>query len=184
MLNYALYSQLHSLLLEISSLTSKLKLTSGSFYISSLDYLAKLQAFTDEHRLYLSSDIALATEKLLVFKGENLTVASLKHRNLRKEKDAYAVSCLDSIQKEIKIFLEKDRKAYEEGSDIWRQIVSRILIKQPEIKKINALERADTLISIAKMDPEISPYYAHVSGLLGIFNAKVILETILPQLGL
>ncbi|MDR3216708.1 MAG: hypothetical protein LBT55_04760 [Clostridiaceae bacterium] len=186
MLNYALYMQIHGLLAEISPLTSKLYASSGSFAAACLVYFNRLQAFADEHKLYISSDIAIATEKLLVYKGEPSAApgVAVGRKNPRKEKDAYAVACLDGVRREIKAFLEKEIKTYGECSDIWRQVVARLLCKRRDFVSVPVWERAEAVFTAVQADPELIPYYSHVTGLIGVFNAKALLDTILPQLGL
>lgn len=178
MINYALFCELGKFIGKIPALTGKLYMTGGTFYAAVLELLRELQGFAETHKLYIASDIAIETDKLYLYSGSG---SEGGRKNLRKEKDAFALSCLNSVNKFVKEFLEKDRKSIEECRDIWRQVLSRALQKGVKIPDI---QKADAIMAAVKSDPELAPYYSHITGLLGIYNAKAVLDITLPELGL
>lgn len=128
--------------------------------------------------------MALTADKLLTWKTDRTAAAGMARHNARKERDAFAAECLASLHGTIKSFLEKDARTFDECSDIWRQVLSRALAKGYRFDNVAVSDRADTIIAALKSDEEFIPYYAHVSGLVGIHNAMALLDTTLPEMGL
>lgn len=171
-------------LLDMASLTQKLQLSAGSFSEAVVGYLKSLLNFAEEQRLYIASDVALTLDKVLTGKSERTNIAGTARHNIRKERDAFAVECLESLHGVLKAFLEKDARTFVECGDIWRQVLSRALAKGYRFEDIPPLERVEEVFAVLKKDEEFLPYFAHVIGLTGIYNAKAILDITLPHVGL
>lgn len=181
MVNYGLFSQLKLLLSEYSSLTPYLKLTPGLYWQKSIEYLERLQCFSDKYNLYFSSDIALAVSKLLTF-SEDKQISVAAKRNIRKQKDQFAVTCLENIHKEIKGYIEQSRVTFEESGNVWRQVLAQAFGKGLLMHLPAGEEKLDHIIGIVKSDSDLMPYYLHLLGTMGIFNVRAVLDTILPEL--
>lgn len=181
MLNYAVYLTLIQALGEISKLTVKLKANSGSFAVSVAEYFMILQKIADDQRLYIASDVAIALQKLCTYDGK--ATETVKRRNPRKERDEYAVKCLSELHSKIKEYLEKYNKTYEECADVCRQIVAQIMTHNPNVLRISNDVVSDVM-TIASKEEALKPYYAHVVGAIGIFNARAVFDTVMPQMGI
>lgn len=168
----------------MAALTQKLQLSPGSFSEAVIAYLKSLLDFAQEQRLYITSDVALTLDKVLTGKSERINVAGTARHNVRKERDAFAAECLESLHGVLKAFLDKDARTFVECGDIWRQVLSRALAKGYNFEDIPPLKRAEEVFAILKKDEEFMPYFAHVIGLTGIYNAKAILDITLPHVGL
>ena len=184
MIPYPIFLELQTKMNEVSQLTENLLKTSGSFYLSSMKYISELQKFADEHNLYISSDIATALEKIIVFRHKKTEIVSARI-NQRKEKDTYAVEVLEELIDKVKNFLTKDSKSFEECEDVWRQLLSRLLCNNllSEMSFANE-EKINCIIEIIKNNQELLPYYSHILGLVGIVNSRILLDRTMPQLEL
>lgn len=140
--------------------------------------------FAQAQRLYIASDVALTLDKLLTGKSDRANAAGTARRNARKERDAFAAECLESLHGVIKAFLDKDARTFCECGDIWRQVLSRALAKGYRFGDIPSSIGAEGVMAALKSDEEFLPYFAHVTGLVGIYNAKAIPDTKLPHVGL
>lgn len=182
MLAYPAYAQLLKKMQEISGLTNELKRPGGDFFKACLAYLEQLQKMCDELNLYIGADVALTAEKLLVFKPRAATDKTVRP-NPKKERDAYAVQCMDTLVGEIKPFINKYRETYEQCSDLWRQVLSRLKARYSlDEQEMTSDRKLIYLLSIILADSELSPYYIHINGLVGSVNAKILLDVTLPQL--
>lgn len=179
MMNYGVFSELKKILFEISDLTSSFPKGPGMFYTNTIKYLGRLKTFSEKFNLYFSPDVAITLDKLLVYDGAES--AGIVRKNARKQKDAYAVECLEAIYKEIKSFVERDRTLYEECTGICRQLLARALHKGLLGEKSLRGDLDEIIFSVTQ-DPELQPYYAHVLGQLGAQNTKALLDTVLPQI--
>lgn len=171
-------------MLDMASLTQKLQQTPGSFSEAVVEYLKALLDFTQAQRLYIASDVALTLDKILTGKFDRVNVAGTARHNARKERDAFVAECLESLHGVIKAFLDKDARTFIECGDIWRQVLSRAIAKGYNFENIPPSERVEGIFAMLKKDEEFLPYFAHVIGLTGIYNAKAILDITLPQVGL
>lgn len=180
MINYAIYHEITQKLSEINNLTKNLSIVQGNFYEQTIKYLQQAQALADKYNLYFSSDIALIIAKLITFKTISPSVTSTARKNIRKEKDSFAVVCLSEAHKLIKDFLDKDRNSFEECKDIFRQVLARAFHKGLDFSK-NSSTLLDDIITTLKNDSEFLPYYSHIVGLIGVFNAKIILDYVLTD---
>ena len=176
MLNYAVYLQLNGLLGEMSKLTPQLKNAAGAYAHSAETYLNRLQEIADGQRLTLSSDIAVELQKLISFDGRGQARGSL-----RKERDIFAVGCMERVQQKVKGFLDKYDKSFTECADACRQLAAQIMTYNGDIPQgVNAV---DTFISIARSTDALKPYYAQLVGVVGIFNLRAVFDSVLPQAG-
>lgn len=183
MISYPIFAELIKKMQTISSLTPLLQKGAGNFYCHTLELLQDLQNIADKNQLYFSTEIALAIEKMLCHKVEQSQNATTR-QNPRKEKDIFAVNCIEELFKEIKSFIEKDRKVFDECGDLWRQVLARLIAKGFCIdrKDINNQEKLNYIICNVRQDSELLPYYTHIQGLLGNINLQIILDITLPQL--
>ncbi|MDE6441585.1 MAG: hypothetical protein K2L12_02395 [Clostridia bacterium] len=176
MLNYAVYLQLNELLGKISNLTPRLKNAVGAYAYSVEEYLNELQNIADGQRLTISSDVAVELQKLMSFDGKGQT-----RHSARKERDIFAVGCVERVQQKVKTFLEKYDKTFTECADACRQLAAQIITYNGDIPQgINAV---DTMISIARSTDALKPYYAQLVGVVGIFNLRAVFDSVLPQAG-
>lgn len=176
MLNYAVYLQLNGLLGEISFLTPQLKNAVGEYAHSAEKYMNRLQDLADGQRLTLSSDIAVELQKLISFDGKGQT-----RHSARKERDIFAVGCIERVQQKVKSYLEKYDKSFTECADACRQLAAQIIAYNGDIPQgVNAV---DTFISIVRKTDELKPYYAQLVGVVGIFNLRAVFDSVLPQAG-
>lgn len=176
MLNYAVYLQLNELLGEISRLTPQLKNTAGAYACSVEAYLNKFQDLADGQRLSISSDIAVELQKIMSFDGKG----QARH-SARKERDLFAVGCIERVQNKVKGYLEKYDKTFTECADACRQLAAQIITYNGDIPQgVNAV---DTMISIARATDALKPYYAQLVGVVGIFNLRAVFDSVLPQAG-
>ena len=180
MLNYAIYSGILEKMSGLSDLTPYLKVGSGNYAAKCLIYLEEFQAFADMHKLYISHDIAIGIEKLLVFKPDYQQNTNVRV-SPRKEKDAYAVKCVEEIFYILKEFIKKDMSTFDECSDLWRQILARAILKYPHLFDSIAVSTSE-VFNVIIQDSDLLPYYTHILGLIGAINAKVILDITLPQI--
>ncbi|MCM1437638.1 MAG: hypothetical protein NC131_00300 [Roseburia sp.] len=177
MLNYAVYLQLNGLLGEISNLTPQLKNAAGAYAHSVETYFNRLQDIADGQRLTVSSDVAVELQKLISFDGKG----QARH-SPRKERDMFAVGCLERVQQKLKSYLEKYDKTFDECADACRQLAAQIVTFNGDIPQgVNAV---DTLISIARTNEALKPYYARLVGIVGIFNLRAVFDSVLPQAGI
>ena len=176
MLNYAVYLQLNGLLGKISELTPQLKSAAGVYAHSAETYLNLLQNLTDEQRLPVSSDVAVELQKLISFDGKGQS-----HNSPRKERDKFAVGCIERVQQKVKTYLEKYDKTFTECADACRQLAAQIITYDGGIPQ--GTNAVDTLISIAKTTDSLKPYYAQLVGVVGIFNLRAVFDSVLPQAG-
>lgn len=183
MIPYPVFNEITRKINEVSTLTECLFLSSGTFYVKSIEYVEGLKTFSEFHNLYISSDIALCLDNLLLFTKKKDREA-MGRINERKEKDAYAVSELEKLIEKIKVFLEKDRKTFDECKDLWRQVLARMISRNVDINTFNNEDKLEKIIKIIKLETELSPYYFHILGFLGTVNTKIILDITLPELNL
>ncbi len=177
MLNYAVYLQLYSLLGEISALTPRLKNAVGAYAHTAETYLNSLQDLADAQRLTVSSDIAVELQKLLSFDGKGQT-----GRSPRKERDLFAVGCVERVQQKVKGFLDKYDKTFKECADACRQLAAQIIMFNGDIPQgVNAV---DTMMSVARSTDALKPYYAQLVGAVGIINLRAVFDSVLPQAGI
>ena len=179
MINYVIYTQLLEKLAAVSSLTASLGGTAGSFYGAATAYLTDLSAFAEKFNLYISSDVSVALDKLLTYMPPKETTGM--RREQRKYYDAFAADTLEKLNTTVKDFLDKDRRTFTECEDVWRQVTARIAFCK-DLSHVGQTELAQTLIAAVKADAELLPYYVHISGFVGTFNAKLLLENVLPQI--
>ncbi len=177
MLNYAVYVRMNQLIGEISKLTPKLKNAVGEYARSAEEYLNLLQNLVDEQRLNISSDVAVELQKLIAYDGKGQT-----HRSSRKERDLFAVGCIERVQQRVKEYLDKYDKTFSECADVCRQIATQIVTYNGDI--ISGANAVDTIISIVRTTDELKPYYARLVGVVGIFNLRAVLDAVLPQTGI
>lgn len=176
MLNYAVYLQLNGLLGKISELTPQLKNAVGVYSRTAETYLNSLQNLADEQRLTISSDIAVEMQKLISFDGKGTG------RSPRKERDVFAVGCIERVQQKIKSYLEKYDKTFTECADVCRQLAAQIVTYNGDIPQ--GANAVDTVISIARSTDALKPYYAQLVGVVGIFNLRAVFDSVLPQAGI
>lgn len=176
MLNYAVYLQLNGMLGEISKLSPLLKNTVGSYAQKVEAYLNALQTIADGQRLSISSDIAVELQKILSFDGKEQN----RHSS-RKERDIYAVGCIERIQQKVKTYLEKYDKTFSDCADACRQLAAQIATHNDIPNGINAV---DTVISIVRTTDALKPYYAQLVGAVGIFNLRAVFDSVLSQAGI
>ncbi len=177
MLNYAVYLHLNGLLANISELTPQLKNMAGVYARSAETYLNLLQNFTDEHRLPVSSDVAVELQKLISFDGKG------QPRNSpRKERDIFAVGCIERVQQKVKSYLEKYDKTYTECADVCRQLAAQIITFYGDVPQ--ALNTVDEFLSVVRATDSLKPYYAQLVGVVGIFNLRSVFDSVLPQAGI
>ncbi|MCM1546387.1 MAG: hypothetical protein NC033_05050 [Clostridiales bacterium] len=177
MLNYAVYLQLNGLLGEISALTPKLKNAVGAYAQSVEAYLNELQSLVDGQRLPVSSDVAVELQKLISFDGKG----QARHSS-RKERDIFAVGCVERVQQKIKDYLVKYDKTFTECADACRQLAAQIVTFNGDLPK--GANAVDTMISIARRTDALKPYYAQLVGIVGIFNLRAVFDSVLPQAGI
>lgn len=176
MLNYAVYLQLNGLLGEISKLTPQFKHAAGEYAHSAETYMNRLQDLADGQRLTLSSDIAVELQKLASFDGKGQS-----RHSARKERDIFAVGCIERVQQKVKSYLEKYDKSFTECADACRQLAAQIVTFNGDIPQgVNAV---DTFISITRTTDALKPYYAQLVGVVGIFNLRAVFDSVLPQAG-
>ena len=176
MLNFAVYLQLNSKLGEISRLTPQLKNAVGVYARSAEIYLNSLQEIADGQRLPVSSDVAVELQKLVSYDGKGQTAHSP-----RKQRDLFAVGCVERVQQKVRNYLEKYDKTYTECADACRQLAAQIITYNGDIPQgVNAV---DTMISIARSTEALKPYYAQLVGIVGIFNLRAVFNSVLPQAG-
>lgn len=176
MLNYAVYLQLNVLLGKISLLTPQLKNSVGAYAQSAEKYLNELQNIADMQRLTISSDVAVEMQKLISFDGKE----QARHSS-RKERDIFAVGCIERVKDKVKAFMEKYDKTFSDCADACRQLAAQIITYNGDIPQgINAV---DTMISIARSTEALKPYYAQLVGVVGIFNLRAVFDSVLPQAG-
>ena len=184
MIPYPIFLELQRKVNAVSKLTENLTKTSGSFYVCTIKYVDDLQKFANEHNLYISSDIAISLEKLIVFKQKKTEIVTARI-NQRKEKDTYAVEILEDLINKIKNFLSKDSKSFDEGEDVWRQLLARLLCNDMNFEiSMDNQEKLNFIIKTVQSNQDLLPYYSHVIGLVGIVNARIILDRTMPQLEL
>lgn len=185
MISYPIFAELIKKMQAISSLTPLLQKGAGNFYCHSLELLQDLQNIADKNQLYFCTEIALTIEKMLCHRVEQSQNATTR-ANPRKERDIYAVNCIEQLFKEIKSFIEKDRKVFDECGDLWRQVLARLIAKGFSVDKmdISNQEKLDYIVYNVRQDSELLPYYIHIQGLLGNINLQIILDITLPQLNL
>lgn len=176
MLNYAVYLQLNALLGKISQLTPQLKNTVGDYARSAETYLNALQDLADGQRLTLSSDVAVELQKLISFDGRGQM-----HRSSRKERDLFAVGCIERVQQKVRSFLEKYDKTFTECADACRQLAAQILTYDGDIPQ--GAHAVDAMLSVARTNDSLKPYYAQLVGIVGIFNLRAVFDSVLPQAG-
>lgn len=176
MLNYAVYLQLNGLLGEISKLTPQLKNTVGVYANLAETYLNSLQNLADEQRLSISSDVAVELQKLISFDGKGQT-----RHSARKERDIFAVGCIERVQQKIKGYLEKYDKTFAECADACRQLAAQIITYRGDVAQ--GKNTVDTMISIVRTTDELKPYFAQLVGIVGIFNLRAVFDSVLPQAG-
>lgn len=180
MINYAIYLDLKQKLGEISDLTIKLKANTGSYAIAVAEYLIALQKIADEHRMAFASDVAIALQKLCSFDGKGGDTG--KRRNPRKERDDYALNRLAELQIILKSFYDKYDKIYEDCGNVCRQIVAQIMTYNPLVLQ-KSKDVVAEIMAIASHEDALKPYYSHVIGSLGIYNARAVFDTVLPSMG-
>lgn len=175
MLNYAVYLQLNTMLGEISKLTPLLKNAVGGYARSAEALLCAFQNIVDEQRLTLSSDIAVELQKLISFDGKEQA-----RRSPRKERDMFAVGCIERVVQKVKLYLEKYDKVFAECADACRQLAAQIVAVNGDFPQgVNAV---DTMLSIARRTDALKPYYAQLVGAVGVFNLRAIFDSVLPQI--
>lgn len=184
MLQYSIFAEMEQRLLDMAALTQKLQQAPGSFSEAVVGYLKTLLDFAQAQRLYIASDVALTLDKVLTGKSDRAIVAGTARHNARKERDAFTAECLEALHGVLKAFLDKDARTFIECGDIWRQVLSRALAKGYNFENTPSSERVEQVFAVLKKDEEFLPYFAHVIGLTGIYNAKAILDITLPQVGL
>lgn len=175
MLNYAVYLQLNSMLGEISKLTPLLKNAVGGYARSAEAILSAYQRVADEQRLTLSSDIAVELQKLISFDGKEQT-----RRSPRKQRDLFAVGCVERVIQRVKAYLEKYDKVFSECADACRQLGAQIIAVNGDIH--SGVNTVDTMLSIARSTDALKPYYAQLVGAVGVFNLRAIFDSVLPQI--
>lgn len=180
MINYAVYLVLKEKLGEMSGLTIKLKANTGNYAMAVAEYLVALQKIADEHRLVIASDVAIALQKICSFDGKGGDTG--KRRNPRKERDDYALNRLADLQIILKSFYDKYDKIYEECSDVCRQIIAQIMTYNPLVIQ-KSKDVVAEIIAIASNEDALKPYYSHVIGSLGIYNARAVFDIVLPSMG-
>lgn len=169
MLNYAVFLQLRHMLGGVSELTPQLKTTVGGYAHEAERYLSSLQAFADEQRLPVSSDIAVELQKLVSYDGKEQS-----RQSSRKARDVYAVGCVERVQSSVKTYLDKYEKIYSECADACRQIAA-------QISAVGHRKSADEILSLMRTTESLRPYYAQLVGAVGIFNLRTVLDVVLPQ---
>ncbi len=177
MLNYAVYLRLNELLGKISELTPQLKNAVGGYAGTAESFLTSLQYFADEQRLNVSSDVAVELQKLISFDGKGQS-----HHSSRKERDIFAVGCIERVQQKLKKYLEKYDKTYTECADACRQLAAQIITFNGDVGQ--GANTVDTMISIARTSDALKPYYAQLVGIVGIFNLRAVFDSVLPQAGI
>ncbi|MDE7395607.1 MAG: hypothetical protein K2M95_05780 [Clostridiales bacterium] len=175
MLNYAVYLQLNAMLGEISKLTPLLKSAVGGYARSAETLLCTFQNLIDEQRLSLSSDVAVELQKMISFDGKEQT-----RRSPRKERDLFAVGCIERVQQKVKGYLEKYDKIFSECADACRQLAAQILTVNGDIPQ--GINTVDTMLSIARTTDALKPFYAQLVGVVGVFNLRAIFDSVLPQI--
>ncbi len=136
-----------------------------------------LQELADGQRLDISSDVAVELQKLISFDGKEQT-----GRSPRKERDLFAVGCVERVQHKVKSYLEKYDKTFSECADVCRQLAAQIITFNADIPKgVNAV---DTLMSIVRSTDALKPYYAQLVGIVGVFNLRAVFDSVLPQTGI
>lgn len=177
MLNYAVYMRLNELLGKISGLTPQLKNTVGGYARSAENFLNSLQGLADGQRLSVSSDVAVELQKLISFDGKGQTC-----RSTRKERDLFAVGCIERVQQRVSGYLEKYDKIYSECADVCRQLAAQIITFNKDA--VSGANAVDTMITIARTTDSLKPYYARLVGVVGIFNLRAVFDSVLPQTGI
>lgn len=176
MLNFAVYLQLNSKLGDVSKLTPQLKNAVGGYARSAENYLNSLQELVDAQRLPLSSDVAVELQKLVSYDGKGQGSHSP-----HKQRDLFAVGCVERVQQKVRSYLEKYDKTFTECADACRQLAAQIITFNGDIPQgVNAV---DTMISIARSTEALKPYYAQLVGIVGVFNLRAVFDSVLPQAG-
>ncbi len=179
MLGYAIYLQFNKLLNGLSSLTPLLKHGSGDYAAGAEKFLLEFQNFADGQALSVSSDIAVALQKIISYDGKSDTAEGLR-RNPRKQRDNNAVRCVEELHEKLKTFIGKYEKTFDESADVCRQIAAQIETFTPG--RLSGVDAAEICMDIARKEDALKPYYAHVLGVLGFFNLHAVFQSVLPQI--
>lgn len=175
MLNFAVFLHLKNALLAVSSLTPLLKRSSGEYALGAERLLARLQELADGQRLDISSDIAIETQKLISFDGK-----SAQGRSPRKQRDAFAVGCLERVGQKISQYLQRYEKVFSDCADVCRQIAANLLLVNDF--KERALT-ADDVIHASRTTDAFKPYYAQLLGAVGLYNVRALFDSVLSESG-
>lgn len=178
MLNYAVYLKLQQEAAKLSSLTQYLKKSPGQFAENAEKFLSELQALADAQLLPISSDIAIALQKIISFDGREKETGA--RYNARKERDKHAVSCLEDLQEKLRTYLDKYSKIFDESADVCRGIAAQIETFGPGT--LSGPNAVDVCMETARREEVFKPYYAHVLGVLGFVNMRAVFDSVLPQI--
>ncbi len=176
MLNYAVFLHLKNMLSAVSSLTPLLKRSSGEYAAGAEKFFAALQAFADEQRLDLSSDIAVESQKLITFDGK-----SVPGRSPRKQRDAFAAGCVERVQQKVKAYLDKYDKTFSDCAVVCRQIGAQMAVFAGAADGALSL---DAVICEAKTNDSLKPYYAQLVGAVGLYNLRALFDNALTEAGI
>ncbi len=176
MVNFAVFLHLKGMLSAISSLTPLLKRSSGDYAAGAEKFFAVLQAFVDEQRLDLSSDIAVESQKLMTFDGK-----SVPGKSPRKQRDAFAAGCVERVQQKVKEYLDKYDKTFSDCAAMCRQIGAQIAVLSGAAEGTLSL---DAVMCEAKTNDSLKPYYAQLVGAVGLYNLRAVFDNALTEAGI
>jgi len=177
--------EIQGMLLRVPELIDRLESHDPDFAVLVKDWLTGAEQVLISNRLAVASDVAvlrgvlISAERGVLPEGMVLT----GRKTARKIKDATSADALRRASELVSDAIRGDAAQIAEGEKLTRQLVALaerkgILPDDPDAgghsETLNAIWRA------MSEDPDLGPATTHLAGLVGAYDALVLLDRMLP----
>lgn len=167
----------------IPALIAQYEQHSDDFFDSVGQWLGTLEDIAEKYRLPILSELSLVRGRLL---GDARAMEAETPKPTRKayaiRRDGYAIRALGEAQQCVGSLFQPLKAACEECSAILRQVAA-CLVAGGGLPSPTTPNRAAAALSLAKCDPQYAAVMAQVIGRVGIYNAQILFDRVLPEAG-
>ncbi|MEA1965778.1 MAG: hypothetical protein U9N05_00645 [Euryarchaeota archaeon] len=177
--------EIQGTLLHVPELIDSLENRDPNFAVLVKDWLTEAEQVLINNRLAVASDVAvlrgvlISAERGVLPDGMVLT----GRKTARKIRDAAAADALRRASELISDAIRGDAAQIAEGEKLTRQLVALaerkgIVPDDPDTRGHS--ETLNTIWRAMSEDPELGPATTHLAGLVGAYDALVLLDRMLP----
>lgn len=173
-----------SILNEMPELVNKLEKNSSDLQNESINFIRKLEIYSEKYRLPITGQLSVIRGKILCSDAEFINAAKITLKEKKIQKKRYILNQLESAYNCVNQYLSDNRKIFTECERTVCQIIVRLkakdLLRNCNFNKLSG----ETLIKLASKDGELSSALVQITGLIGVTNTKILFEKTMSIAGI